>query len=86
MKIVIIFIILAVILLTGILVLMKPSVFNSLLSPHGNSPEDQSAPPSHLVSKQIIMLGSTFAVIGLVGLSILGFIIVRLSKEEETME
>jgi multisubunit Na+/H+ antiporter MnhB subunit len=85
MKLVIIFIILSVILLTGILVLMKPSAFNSLLSPYGNSPEDQSA-PSHLVSKEIIILGSTFAVIGLVGLSILGFIIVRLSKEEETME
>jgi hypothetical protein len=85
MKIVIIFIILTVILLTGILVLIKPSVFNSLLSPYGNSPEDQSA-PNHLVSKEIIILGSTFAVIGLVGLSILGFIIVRLSKEEETME
>jgi multisubunit Na+/H+ antiporter MnhB subunit len=85
MKLVILFIILAVILLTGILVLMKPSVFNSLLSPYGKSPEDQSA-PSHLVSKEIIMLGSIFTVIGLVGLSILGFIIVRSSKEEETME
>jgi hypothetical protein len=85
MKLVIIFIILAVILVTGILVLMKPSVFNSLLSPYGNSPEDQSA-PSHLVPKEIIMLGSIFTVIGLVGLSILGFIIVRSSKEEETIE
>jgi hypothetical protein len=85
MKLVIIFIILAVILLTGILVLIKPSAFNSLLSPYANSPEDQSA-PRHLVPKEIIMLGSIFTVIGLVGLSILGFIIVRSSKEEETME
>jgi hypothetical protein len=85
MKLVIIFIILAVILVTGFLVLMKPSVFNSLISPYGNSPEDQSA-PSHLVPKEIIMLGSIFTVIGLVGLSILGFIIVRSSKEEETIE
>jgi hypothetical protein len=85
MKLVIIFIILAVILLTGILVLIKPSAFNSLLSPYANSPEGQSV-PSHLVPKEIIMLGSIFTVIGLVGLSILGFIIVRSSKEEETME
>ena len=85
MKLVIVFIILAIILVSGILVLMKPAVFNSLLSPYGNSPEDQSA-PADLVSKEIILLGSVFAVIGLVGLSLLGFIIVRSSKEEETIE
>lgn len=84
MKLVLLFIILTIILVTGILFLMKPSVFNSLLAPYGNSHEDQSAPS--LVPKEIIMLGSIFTVIAIVGLSILGFIIVRSSEEEETME
>lgn len=85
MKLVIIFIILVVVLFTGIFVLMKPYIFDSLLSPYGNTPENESL-LGHVISKEIIILGSTLTVVGLVGLSILGIITIRLSKEEETME
>jgi hypothetical protein len=85
MNLVIFLIILSGILFLGIFIMMKPSIFISSLTSNEKAPVDQSlALP--LVPKEIIVLGSTLIIVGLVGLSILGFRIFKESKGEETME
>ena len=85
LKIVIIFIILTGILITGIFILMKPSIFNSSLSPYGDTAVHQSTVGS-TISKQFITIGSTLAIVGLVGLSVLGFRIFKNIQAEANTE
>jgi hypothetical protein len=84
-KLVILFIILTGILFSGIFTMMKPSTFISLLPQYQKPPVDQSL-AGRSVPKEIIVLGSTFAIFGLVGLSILGFRIFNESKGGVTRE
>jgi len=65
--------------------MMKPSIFISSSPPYQKPPVDQSL-AGRLVPKEIIMLGSTLTIVGLVGLSVLGFRIFKESKGEETRE
>jgi|SoiMethySBSTD1v2_1073268.scaffolds.fasta_scaffold139022_3 hypothetical protein len=85
LKIVIIFIILTGILITGIFILMKPSIFNSSLSPYGDTAVHQST-VGNTISKQFITIGSTLAIVGLVGLSVLGFRIFKNIQAEANTE
>lgn len=76
MKLVISFIVLVVLLFTGIMILIKPSLFvpmSNVSYPVGD----------HVFPKEIIILGSTMLITGLVGLSILGFKIFNGSEDEK---
>ena len=65
--------------------MMKPSIFVSSLLQHQKPPVDQPL-AGRLVPKEIIMLGSTLTIVGLVGLSVLGFRIYKESEGKETKE
>ncbi len=84
-KLIIYFIILTGILFSGIFVMMKPSIFVSSSSQYQKPPADQPL-AGRLVTKEIIILGSTLTIVGLVGLSVLGFRIFKESTSGETKE
>lgn len=76
------FIILVGLMFIGIVLLIKPTVLVPSLSP--NEMADPTQPlAGSIVPREIIMLGSVFTIIGLVGLSILGFRIFKESEQEE---
>jgi len=81
-KFIISFIILAGLLLTGIVLLIKPTFFVPSLSPNEMAPSDQPLAGT-IVPRAVIILGSVFMIAGLIGLSILGF---RIFKESEQGE
>jgi hypothetical protein len=81
MKFLIVFIGLAVVLILGIFIMMKPSILISQFVKDQNSPINK--PLENIgVTKQFIMLGSVLTVTGIVGLSVLGFKIYSGSKVE----
>jgi len=65
--------------------MMKPLIFVPSIQQYHKSPVDQPL-ASRLVPKEIIMLGSTLTIVGLVGLSVLGFRIYKESEGKETKE
>ena len=73
-------IVLVGILFLGIGVLMKPTSFTSLTIT-SNSDVASRTYSNKLVPKEIIMIGSAFIITGVIGLSILGFISARDSKQ-----
>lgn len=81
-RLIISFIILVGLLFIGIVLLIKPTVLVTSLSP--DEMADLTQPLSgSIVPREIITLGSVFTIIGLVGLSILGFRIFKESEQEE---
>jgi hypothetical protein len=75
-------IILVILLFAGIFILIYPTLFVPRLTP------SQMAPPTQplagtIVPKEIITLGSVLTITGLVGLSILGFMIFKESEHGE---
>jgi len=77
------FIVLVGILFGGIVIMIKPTIFVSRLMPSQMaSPEEPLA--GRIVPREIIILGSALTIIGLVGLSVLGFRIFEESKHEDT--
>lgn len=77
------FIILVGILFGGIVIMIKPTIFVSRLMPSQMAPPEQPL-AGRIVPREIIMLGSVLTIIGLVGLSVLGFRIFEKSGHEET--
>ena len=77
------FIILVGILFGGIVIMIKPTIFVSQLMPSQMAPPDQPLAGS-IVPREIIIVGSVLTIIGLVGLSVLGFRIFEESRHEET--
>lgn len=77
------FIILTGILFTGIAIMVKPTSFISPSIPYQLSPPDQPL-VGRIVPREIIMLGSALTILGLVGLSVLGFRIFKEFDREET--
>jgi hypothetical protein len=76
------FIVLVGILFGGIVIMIKPTIFVSRLMPSQMaSPEEPMA--GRIVPREIIILGSVLTIIGLLGLSVLGFKIFEESKQEE---
>lgn len=75
------FIVLVVLLFTGLFILIYPNIIVSRLSPR-----EMASPTQTLaritVPKEIILAGSTLTIIGLVGLAILGFKIFKESEQE----
>ena len=63
--------------------MIKPTIFVPRLMPSQMaSPEEPLA--DRIVPREIIILGSALTIIGLVGLSVLGFRIFEESRHEET--
>lgn len=81
-RLIISFIILVGLLFIGIVLLIKPTVLVTSLSPDEMADLTQPLAGS-IVPREIITLGSVFTIIGLVGLSILGFRIFKESEQEE---
>jgi hypothetical protein len=77
------FIILVGILFGGIVIMIKPTIFVSQLMPSQMAPPEQPL-AGRIVPSEIIILGSVLTIIGLVGLSVLGFRIFEESRHEET--
>jgi len=76
------FIVLVGILFGGIVIMIKPTIFVPRLMPSQMaSPEEPMA--GRIVPREIIILGSVLTIIGLLGLSVLGFKIFEESKHEE---
>jgi len=71
------FIVLTLILLLGILIMMKPDVF-VLKSPTNEKFTVNKTLTGSIELKKIIILASTFIIVGIVGLCVLGF---RIFKE-----
>jgi hypothetical protein len=76
------FIVLVGLLFIGIVLLINPTVFVHKLLPNEMASTTQPLAGS-IVPREIIILGSAFTVIGLVGLSILGFRIFKESEQEQ---
>jgi|GEM_PF-1542097 len=76
-RMVIAFIVLTLILLLGILIMMKPDVF-VLKSPTNEKFTVNKTLTGSIELKKIIILASTFIIVGIVGLCVLGF---RIFKE-----
>jgi hypothetical protein len=73
------FIVLVVMLFSGIGILMKPtSLVQSSGIPEGQQPADNSP-----TLKALITMGSAFLLVGLVGLAVLGFMITRKDEPQE---
>ena len=83
MKYTLFFIILVGILFVGIVIMIKPTIFVSQLMPSQMAPPDQPLAGS-IVPREIIIVGSVLTIIGLVGLSVLGFKIFEEFMHEET--
>lgn len=77
------FIILVGILFLGIIIMIKPSIFVSPLMPHHIASPDQPL-AGRIVPKAIMIVGSALMVTGIVGLSVLGFIIFKEFEHENT--
>lgn len=77
------FIFLVGLLFLGIVVMIKPSIFVSPSMPYHITTPDQPL-AGRIVPKAIMILGSTLMVIGVVGLSVLGFIIFREIEHKDT--
>lgn len=77
------FVILVGILFGGIVIMIKPTIFVSRLMPTQMAPPEQPL-AGRIVPREIIMLGSVLTIIGLVGVSVLGFRIFEESRHEET--
>jgi hypothetical protein len=73
------FIVLVVMLFSGIGILMKPtSLVQSSAIREGQQPADNSP-----TLKALITIGSAFLLVGLVGLAVLGFMITRKDEPQE---
>jgi hypothetical protein len=77
------FIILVAILFGGIVIMIKPTIFVSRLMPSEMAPADLPL-AGRIVPREIIMLGSVLTIIGLVGVSVLGFRIFDEFRHEQT--
>lgn len=77
------FIILVGVLFGGIVIMIKPTIFVSRLMPSEMAPPEEPL-AGRIVPREIIMLGSVLTIIGLVGVSVLGFRIFQQSRPEET--
>ena len=77
------FVVLVGILFGGIVIMIKPTIFVSRLMPTQMAPAEQPL-AGRIVPREIIMLGSVLTIIGLVGVSVLGFRIFEESRHEET--
>ena len=77
------FIILVGVLFGGIVIMIKPTIFVSRLMPSEMAPPEEPL-AGRIVPREIIMLGSVLTIIGLVGVSVLGFKIFQQSRPEET--
>jgi hypothetical protein len=77
------FIILVGILFGGIVIMIKPTIFVSRLMPYQMAPPEEPL-AGRIVPREIIMLGSVLTIIGLVGLSVLGFRIFEESRHQES--
>lgn len=77
------FIVLTGLMFLGIFVLIKPSVF-VLLANVDQMPLQNQTLSSQMVPKEIIVLGSVLTIVGLIGLSVLGFGIAKDSRNEQT--
>lgn len=71
------FVVFTAVLVLGIFILMKPHVF-SLPSPTNDKTLVTEQSVERIVPRQVIILGSALIILGLVGLSVLGF---RLFKD-----
>jgi hypothetical protein len=77
------FIILVAILFGGIVIMIKPTIFVSRLMPSEMAPPEEPL-AGRIVPREIIMLGSVLTIIGLVGVSVLGFRIFDEFRHEQT--
>lgn len=73
----VVFVVFTVMLILGIFIMVKPYVF-ILQSPTSEKSIGAQVSSEKIVPREVIMLGSALIIVGLVGLSILGF---RLFKE-----
>lgn len=77
------FIILVGLLFLGVVIMIKPSIFVSPSMPyHITTPDHPLA--DRIVPKAIMISGSALTVIGVVGLSVLGFMIFREIEHKDT--
>lgn len=79
------FIILVGVLFLGIAIMIKPTTFISPSMPNQSWSSDQPL-AGRIVPKSIIMLGSALTIIGVIGLSVQGFIIFRESEFDTRMK
>ena len=77
------FIILVGVLFGGIVIMIKPTIFVSRLMPSEMAPPEEPL-AGRIVPREIIMLGSVLTIIGLVGVSVLGFRIFDEFRHEQT--
>jgi hypothetical protein len=77
------FIILVGVLFGGIVIMIKPTIFVSRLMPSEMAPPEEPL-AGRIVPREIIMVGSVLTIIGLVGVSVLGFRIFQQSMPEGT--
>ena len=63
--------------------MIKPTIFVSPFMPYQMAPPDQPL-AGRIVPREIIMLGSALTMVGLVGLSVLGFTLFKESRHEDT--
>ena len=82
-RMVIAFIVLTLILLLGILIMMIPHVFVLKSQTNEKFTVNQTLAGS-IMPKEIIILASTFIIVGMVGLCVLGFRIFKEFDREET--
>ena len=79
------FIMLTGLMFLGIFILINPSVF--VLLPHGDRmPLQNQTLSGQLVPKEIIVLGSVLTIVGLIGLSVLGFRIAKDPRNKQTKD
>lgn len=76
------FIVLVVMLFSGIAILMKPTSLVTSLVPSATR-EDQKPVDNNPALKTVITMGSALLLIGLVGLAVLGFMITREDKPQK---
>jgi small neutral amino acid transporter SnatA (MarC family) len=77
------FIVLVVMLFSGIGILMKPTSLVPL-SVSSTTEESQQPADNSLALKTVITIGSAFLLVGLVGLAVLGFMITRKDEPQKT--
>lgn len=78
-KLTILFLILVGLLLFGIGILVKPTMFTSKTMPNIIDLTHQTS--IHIIPREIIMTGSIFTISGVIGLAVLGFVSARESKQ-----
>ena len=77
------FIILVGILFGGIVIMIKPTIFVSRLMPSEMAPPEEPL-AGRIVPREIIIVGSVLTIIGLVGVSVLGFRLFDEFRHEQT--